>query len=82
MPGEFFLFRTQRYGKDAQTSVYHSRDPFDFGIDNDAEHLVTTLPVAAPEIFQHEGKWFIAALLPSLKGIHVAPLEWGKRNAP
>ena len=75
-PGHFYLFRTQAYGKDAQTMVYHSRNPLDFGIDNDAEHYVTTLPVAAPEVFQHEGRWFVAALLPSLKGIQITRLEW------
>jgi len=75
-PGQFYLFRTQRYGQDAVTRVYHSRDPLDFGIDNDADHFVTALPVAAPEIIRHEGKWFIATLLPSLKGIQIAPLEW------
>lgn len=72
----FYLFRTQRYGQDAVTRVYHSRDPLDFGIDKDGEHFVTALPIAAPEIVRHEGKWFVAALLPSLKGIQVAPLEW------
>ncbi|HXU77160.1 MAG TPA: hypothetical protein VN794_11350 [Methylomirabilota bacterium] len=75
-PGHFFLFRTQHYGKDAQTMVYHSRDPLDFGVGNDADHYVTTLPVAAPEIFQHGGQWYIAALLPSLKGIQITRLEW------
>jgi hypothetical protein len=75
-PGHFYLFRTQRYGKNAQTMVYHSRDALDFGINNDAEHYVTTLSVAAPEVFQHEGKWFIAALLPSLKGIQISHLQW------
>jgi hypothetical protein len=79
-PGHFYLFRTQRYGQNAHTSVYHSRDPLDFGIDKDAEHLVTTLPIAAPEIFQHEGKWYMAALLPSLKGIQIAPMEWVARG--
>ncbi len=75
-PGHFYLFRTQTYGRFAKTFVYHSRDPFDFGIDNDAGHLVTTLPIAAPEIFQHEGQWFMATLLPSLKGIQLSRLEW------
>ncbi len=75
-PGDFYLFRTQAYGKNAQTSVYHSRDPLNFGIDNDAEHYVTTLPVAAPEIFRYEGQWYLAALLPSLKGIQITRLEW------
>jgi hypothetical protein len=76
--GEFYLFRTETYGKFAKTNVYHSRDPFDFGIDNDAEHYVTTLPVAAPEIFPHEGQWYLAALLPSLKGIQITRLEWSR----
>ena len=78
LAGHFYLFRTQVYGKNAQTMVYHSRDPLDFGIDNDVEHHVTTLPVAAPEIFQHEGRWFMAALLPTLKGIQISRLEWVK----
>jgi len=75
-PGHFYLFRTQRYGKEAQTMVYHSMDPLDFGVSRDEEHFVTTLPVAAPEIFRDEGNWYIAALLPNLKGIRLARLEW------
>jgi hypothetical protein len=75
-PGHFYLFRTQRYGQGAQTMVYHSANPQDFGIDNDAEHYVATLPVAAPEVFRHENKWYMAALLPSLKGIQLTRLEW------
>src|SRR5204863_3726520 len=55
-PGHFYLFRTQRYGNGAQATIYHSRDPLDFGINNDTEHYVTTLPVAASEIFQYEGR--------------------------
>ncbi|HVR21587.1 MAG TPA: hypothetical protein VMS65_17855, partial [Polyangiaceae bacterium] len=42
--GDFFLFRTQRYGVDAQTSVYRSPNPFDFGVDND-QYFIGTLPV-------------------------------------
>jgi hypothetical protein len=76
LPGHYYLFRTQRYGKAAQTTVYHSLDPLDFGINNDADHLVTTLPIAAPEIFQYEGHWYVAALLPDLNGIQLARLEW------
>jgi beta-xylosidase len=75
-PGKLYLFRTQRYGLNAQTMVYHSRDPLRFGIDADADHLVTTLPVAAPEVFRHEGRWYLAALLPSLKGILICRMEW------
>jgi len=74
--GDFYLFRTQRYGLNAQTSVYHSRDPLDFGLDSDEGHFVGTLPVAAPEIIRYQGQYYIASLLPSLKGIQIAPLEW------
>jgi len=71
----YYLFRTQRYGKNAQTTVYRSPDPMDFGIDDD-RFRVGTLPVAAPEIVGHEGKTYIAWLLPSLKGIQIARLAW------
>ncbi len=79
-PGHFYLFRTQRYGQNAQTIVYHSRDPMDFGVGQDQSTYVTTLPVAAPEVFQHEGQWYIAALLPSLKGIQLSRLEWSSKQ--
>jgi hypothetical protein len=75
-PGEFYLFRNQVYGKDAKCSVYYSRDPLDFGVDHDEGHFVCTLPVAAPEIIKQEGQYYIAALLPSLKGIQIARLVW------
>lgn len=73
--GYYYLFRTQRYGADAQTSVYRSKDPMDFGIEDD-KYFVCTLPVAAPEIILHEGEYYIASLLPSLKGIRIARLHW------
>jgi hypothetical protein len=76
--GGFYLFRTQRYGENAQTSVYRSKDPLDFGVEDD-RGLVCRLPVAAPEIVQHEGRDYIAALLPSLKGIRLARLAWAPR---
>jgi hypothetical protein len=75
-PGRFYLFRNQVYGLNAKCSVYFSPDPLDFGVDHDAGHFVCTLPVAAPEIIRHDGAYFIAALLPSLKGIQVAKLKW------
>ncbi len=75
-PGQFYLFRTQHYGQNAQTSVYYSRDPFDFGVDNDSGHFVCTLRVAAAELIRHNGQWFIAALQPNLKGIRLCRLTW------
>jgi len=73
--GWLYLFRTQRYGQNAQTSVYRSKDPMDFGVNNDA-FFVGALPVAAPEIVRHEEQDYIAYLLPSLKGIQIARLKW------
>jgi hypothetical protein len=75
----FYLFRTQRYGADAQTSVYRSHDPLRFGINEDERYLVCRLPVAAPEIVWHGGEHYIAALLPELKGIRIARLSWRQR---
>ncbi len=73
--GHYYLFRTQRYGKTAQTLVYRSKDPRDFGVDDD-RCRIATLDVAAPEIFQHEGQDYMASLLPSLKGIQIVRLAW------
>jgi beta-xylosidase len=73
--GYYYLFRTQRYGQDAQTSVYRSQDPLDFGIEDDS-CFIGTLPVAAPEIIHDKEKWFIAALNPRLDGIRITRLRW------
>ena len=79
----YYLFRTQSYGrvidgkleKAQKTSVYASPDPTNFGIDND-QYFVDSLEVAAPEIFQHEGQWYIASLRADLQGIQLARLQW------
>jgi hypothetical protein len=73
--GLFYLFRTQRYGKKNVSSVYASPDPLNFGI-NDDRFFIDTLEVAAPEIIKYKGQYYIAALLPSLKGIRIARLKW------
>jgi len=74
--GWFYLFHTQNYKPgEQQTSVYRSADPTWFGIDNDA-NFVTHLPVAAPELVQHEGQWYLAALDSDLEGIRVVRLNW------
>ncbi len=73
--GAYYLFRTQRYGPDALTTVYASPNPYHFGIDND-QYLVGELNVAAPEIIIHQGSYFIAALDPNYDGIRIAPLKW------
>lgn len=73
--GWYYLFRTQRYGRNAQTMVYRSKDPRDFGVDDD-RCKIATLEIAAPEIVRHDGQDYIAYLLPSLKGIQIAKLSW------
>jgi len=73
--GYYYLFRTQRYGVKAQTGLYRSKDPMNFGIEDD-RYFVCTLPIAAPEIILHQGQYYMAALMPSLKGIHIARLKW------
>lgn len=77
--GRFYLFRNQRYGKEALNSQYASPNPLSFGV-NDDRYLVNTLPFAAPEIVDHNGNQYIAALLPSLKGIQLAKLRWEPPN--
>jgi hypothetical protein len=77
--GYYYLFRTQHYGANAETRVYRSKDPKDFGV-NDDSHLVETLPVAAPEIVESHGQLYIAALLPSLKGIQIAKLVFEAKH--
>ncbi|MEQ9438284.1 MAG: hypothetical protein RIG62_04520 [Cyclobacteriaceae bacterium] len=81
--GYYYLFRTQSYGRvvngvteqPQKTSVYRSKNLSDFGI-NDDQYFVGTMEVAAPEIFRHEGQWYMAALLPDLQGIRIAQLRW------
>jgi hypothetical protein len=76
--GLFYLFRNQRYGENNLNTQYCSKDPMDFGIDDD-HYLISTLPVAAPEIIYHRGEYFVAALLPNLKGIRLARLKWVRK---
>lgn len=74
----FYLFRTQRYGPENITTVYHSQTPTMFGINQDDRYLATRLPVAAPEIVNHDGKDYIVALKPNLDGLRIARLGWRK----
>ena len=81
--GYYYLFRTQSYGqvidgvtkKVPKTSVYCSKNLYDFGV-NDDQYFVGTLEVAAPEIFQYQGQWYIASLLPDLQGVRLAKIQW------
>jgi hypothetical protein len=71
----YFLFRTQLYKNTPMTRVYRSADPFDFGL-NDDRGLVARLPIAAPELLEYRGGLHIACLMPDLKGLRTAPIEF------
>ncbi len=73
--GHYYLFRTQQYRHPPVTAVYRSTDPMDFGVDHD-RCLVGLLPVAAPEIVSDGRRQYLAALMPDIQGIRLAPLEW------
>ena len=75
-PGYFYLFRTYNYFDRPKTLVYYSTDPLNFGKDEDDGHLLTELPVAAPEIFEFQDQYYIACLRPKLDGIRIAKLDW------
>ena len=75
----YYLFRTQQYGRNARTSVYCSPDPLDFGV-NDDRYLVGTLPLAAPEVIEHDDALYLAALTPGLDGIRLSRLRWTRRS--
>jgi hypothetical protein len=80
----YYLFRTQNYrgtnGETPRTCVYASKDPMNFGINQDRLYFVAELPIAAPEIVTHNGQEYIAALMPDIKGIRIAKLKWMPRN--
>lgn len=73
--GMFVLFRNQRYGQDNLNTQYASPNLLNFGVGHDL-YRIGELPVAAPEVFEYEGEWYIAALKPSLDGIRIARLKW------
>lgn len=77
---DYYLLRTQKYGRNALTHVYRSKDPMDFGV-NDDRCLVTSLPVAAPEVIEHHGEYLLAGLGLELEGIRLAPLAWRRPAA-
>lgn len=71
----FWLFRNQLYGQDNLNTQYASKNYLNFGVGTDF-YRTGTLPVAAPEVFEHDGQWYIAALNPGLDGIRIARLSW------
>jgi len=81
LPGEFVYFRNQYYGQGQTNWACYSRNPLNFGIDDDTD-LVARLSVAAPEIILHEGRYYIASLKPGLDGIQIARLRFRRCGGP
>lgn len=75
LDGFYYLFRTCRYSSPALTYVYCSTDPWDFGLDDDS-CLVTSLPVAAPEVVQYNDRYYISTVEDLQGGIQLAELVW------
>jgi len=73
--GQFFFLRTERYGERARNWVYRSNNPLNFGINDDSK-LVRNWHLAAPEVILHDGQYYIASLMDSLKGIKIARMKW------
>lgn len=80
-PGNYYLFRTQYYGPGAQTSLYFSRDPFNFGINDDSYYLCR-FNMAAPEIVKVGQQYYVASLNLNLDGIRIAKLDWKTADSP
>jgi hypothetical protein len=73
----YYLFRTHSVAgsNEYMTSVYRSRDPLDFGIDDD-KCLVARLPTEAAWILNDDGDYYIASVIPGFQGYRVAHLKW------
>ena len=76
--GEYYLFRTEDYAS-ATTHVFHSKNPFDFGVGNSSSKYVTTIGVAAPEIITTEsGEELITSNHELTRGTVIYKLGWEK----
>ena len=75
--GLYYLFVTQMYGEDSQTTIYASTNPMYFSTDVDDESKkVCTLPIAAPEIVKFKDEYYLFALKPNLDGIQATKLTF------
>jgi hypothetical protein len=72
LDGYFYLFRASSIT--FKTYVYRSRDPLDFGIDDDSK-LIAEFAIKAPEVIHHDGKWYISDLY-DFEGIRMAEFTW------
>lgn len=73
----YYLFRTHSSPASDKfmTTVYHSPDPLDFGVNND-KYKICTLPTEATWIVNDNGQYYITSLLPNHQGTRIARLKW------
>ncbi len=74
---KYILFRNVRYGTNNLNFQYCSDNPLNFGVNTDSL-MVGSLPVAAPEIVNYNGEYYIFALKESLDGIRAAKIRFEK----
>ncbi len=74
LDGFFYLFRAS--STTFKTYVYRSKDPTRFA-DHDDSNLIAEFVMKAPEVFAHEGQWYISDLS-DFQGIQLARLEWAR----
>jgi hypothetical protein len=72
---QYILFRNIRYGENSLNVQYCSPDPLNFGVNTDSL-MVGQLEIAAPEVIEHQGQYYIASLKTSLDGIKMARLKF------
>ena len=72
---KYVLFRNIEYGSKSLNAQYCSDNPEYFGIKEDSLQ-VGELEIAAPEIVEHEGQYYIVCLKKTLDGMRVAKLKW------
>ncbi len=73
--GQFYMFRNQMYGEKNLNTQYCSPNLMNFGVNSD-KYMIGEMAVAAPEIIFYKGEYYMAALLPTLKGIRIVKLKW------
>ncbi len=74
--GYYYLFRSS--SSTGTTFVYRSKDPYNFGVNND-DKLVGELPVWAPEIILDGDQWYISDIA-DFQGIKLAKFRWAEEN--
>lgn len=72
--GYYYLFRTTNY-RAPLTHVYRSRDPMDFGLDEDSKYI-GSIAVAAPEVVRQDGRDYISSVHDLTGGVQLYRLDW------